>query len=151
MSEPPRAPTSVPTSVPVPVPAVPTSSTSRILVIDDDADLRLLLEMVLSDAGYRVLLAQDGQEGLLLLHAPDHVTCILLDMRMPVMDGWQFARAYHALPPPRNNAPIVVCTAAEAALRSAAEVGARHAIGKPFSIDQLLATVCSAAGPPARA
>jgi CheY-like chemotaxis protein len=65
--------------------------------------------------------------------APD---VILLDMRMPVMDGWQFASAYRELPGPR--ARVVAMTAARDAARSGAEIGADGNLAKPFELDDLL-------------
>ena len=63
---------------------------------------------------------------------------ILLDMCMPVMNGWEFAKQFHATY--GEAAPIVVITAAEQALQSAREVGAGGALPKPFDVDMLLKT-----------
>ena len=60
-------------------------------------------------------------------------------MKMPLMDGWEFARRYHQLPQPKP--PIVVLTAAHDAARRATEVGAEGYLAKPFAIDQLLDVV----------
>jgi PAS domain S-box-containing protein len=64
---------------------------------------------------------------------------VLLDMKMPVMDGWKFALAYRTMS--GDPAPIVVVTAAEDARKRAEEIGAVGWIGKPFELDVLLATV----------
>jgi two-component system chemotaxis response regulator CheY len=72
------------------------------------------------------------------MHHPD---LVLLDMRMPVMDGWAFARAYRELPAPR--APIVVMTAAPDARHRAAEVEADGFVGKPFDLSELVSAVRS--------
>jgi CheY-like chemotaxis protein len=62
-----------------------------VLVVEDDDDARETLEMVLENSGYDVLTAHDGKEALEILHEhPDDVALILLDVLMPVMDGWQF-------------------------------------------------------------
>ena len=76
-----------------------------ILVVDDDEDLLTLVAMVLSDEGYTVATARDGLEGLREVEheMPD---LILLDMKMPVMNGWRFASELRARYPRR--APIVV-------------------------------------------
>jgi CheY-like chemotaxis protein len=68
-------------------------SERRVLLVDDDVDLRESLAEALEEEGYRVLRAANGQEalGLLRSEAPPHV--ILLDLLMPVMNGWQFCEA----------------------------------------------------------
>ena len=80
-----------------------------ILVVEDDADLRFLIAESLTDEGYTVVTAPHGAAALDCV-ARARPSAILLDMRMPVMDGWAFARAYRARPGP--HAPIIVCTAA---------------------------------------
>ena len=115
------------------------------LVVEDDPDLRLLEAEILSGAGYWVVAAADGVEALELAAATPPVL-ILLDMRMPRMDGWQFATAFRA----RHGTacPIVVVTAAEDARRRAAEVGAAGFLEKPFDLDEVLREVERFAGPP---
>jgi two-component system chemotaxis response regulator CheY len=109
-----------------------------VLVVDDDEAILDVVQMVLSEAGYEVLTAADGAEALAAAdRRPPRV--ILLDMRMPVMDGWQFARAYRQAPGP--HAPIVVVTAAVDAARRAAEVDAEDVLPKPFRVEELLAVV----------
>ena len=120
----------------------------RVLVIEDEPDLRALMELVLEDRGYTVLTACDGREGLELLgsNRPD---VILLDMKMPVMDGWEFARRYRATF--EDRAPIVVVTAAEDLRARADEIGATKALGKPVELDTLFATIEDATSGAARA
>ena len=110
----------------------------RILIVDDDDSIRELVELVLSDRGYEVLTAADGQTALSLA-ASTAPALILLDMRMPVMDGWAFASAYHARPGP--HAPIVVVTAARDASASAAQIAADAWIAKPFDLEALASLV----------
>ena len=109
--------------------------TRRVLVVDDDSDIRDLVFMVLVDEGYDVLLAPDGQVALHFAseHPPD---VILLDYNMPVCDGPTFAAAYRRQPPP--HAPIVLVTASHEAARRAAEVRADDFLGKPFELPRLL-------------
>lgn len=109
-----------------------------VLVVEDDQDLSSLLEMVLADAGYRVRTAPDGRAALAAV-AEEMPGVILLDMRMPVMNGWEFARAFRA----RHGraCPIVVVTAAENARLRAEEIGAEGWLAKPFDLDDVLATV----------
>ncbi|HEU5314529.1 MAG TPA: response regulator [Chloroflexota bacterium] len=114
-----------------------------ILVVDDDSNIRELLCDALGDEGYDVLPAGNGQEALdslrrLLPHRPG---LILLDMNMPVLDGWGFAGAYRRFPMPPAHAPIVVCTAGHAAARCAAEVGADGYLSKPFDLSTLFRTL----------
>ncbi len=117
--------------------------TPRILVVEDDDSIRDLVDLVLSGAGYEVLTATDGAAALQVVGTtrPD---LVLLDMRMPIMDGWEFARRYRARPEP--HAPIVVLTAARDAANRAAEIHANGYLGKPFDVDELLALVSHHAG-----
>jgi two-component system chemotaxis response regulator CheY len=114
------------------------SRRTRILVVDDDPDIRTMLELTLVAEGLEVLTAPHGAAALELLEAPgaQRPDAIVLDMRMPVMDGWTFAARYRELPPPHS--PIVVVTAAVDAAKSAAQIGAQASVPKPFAIDDLL-------------
>jgi DNA-binding response OmpR family regulator len=111
-----------------------------VLVIDDDRDLLDLVSFALEDEGYKVETAANGREGLekVRREMPD---LILLDMKMPLMDGWQFAQEFHARFD--EKAPIVVLTAAENARKRAAEIGAQGWIGKPFDLDDLSRVVAT--------
>jgi DNA-binding response OmpR family regulator len=114
------------------------ASENPILVVDDDESILDLLEMVLEDEGYSVVLARNGADALDKLEriAP---ALILLDMRMPEMDGWQFAEAYRQAH--TQVAPIVVITAASDAAERAAQIAADGYLGKPFDLDELVAVV----------
>jgi len=118
-----------------------------VLVVDDDEGIREAIDMTLSDEGYEVVTASDGADA---LTAADHrpPSLILLDMRMPVMDGWAVARALRVK---GIDVPIVVMTAAESAKRWADEVGAEGYLAKPFGLDDLLAAVERFRGPTGRA
>lgn len=109
----------------------------RILVVDDDEHIVEFVSWALSDEGYQVLTAANGAVALDMVRecSPD---LILLDMRTPVMDGWQFARSYRELPGP--HAPIVVFSATRDAAQSAAEIAASGFLAKPFQLDELLET-----------
>jgi CheY-like chemotaxis protein len=109
-----------------------------VLVIDDDDSIRELVEMALRDEGYDVLTAQHGGAALSLL-GRESPGLILLDMRMPVMDGWEFARLYRAQPGP--HVPIVVITAAHEVAERAAQVAADDFLAKPFNIEDLVEIV----------
>ena len=109
-----------------------------VLVVEDDPDMRQLVEAILMDEGYRVFTAQDGQAALEQV-AQELPGVILLDMRMPQMNGWEFARAFRDHY--GRGAPIVVLTAAADAGKRAAEVEAEGYLGKPFQLDDLLQIV----------
>lgn len=117
-----------------------------VLVVEDDQDLLLLLEMILGDAGHRVRTASDGRIALAQV-AEEMPAVILLDMRMPVMNGWEFAREFHARY--GRACPIVVVTAAENAAARAEEIGADDWLSKPFELDDVLHAVARHTGRPA--
>jgi CheY-like chemotaxis protein len=108
-----------------------------ILVVDDDTEILAMLRDFLEGEGLVVRTAANGAEALELLEelAP---ALILLDMRMPVLDGWGFAEQCRER---RHAYPIVVMTAAESAERWAEEIGATAYIAKPFDVDELLQTI----------
>lgn len=113
----------------------------RVLVVDDDDTIRELVTMALEDEGYATATARHGQEALTLIGQMP-VDLILLDMRMPVMDGSEFARAYHAGPGP--HAPIIVLTAGRNAAEVSAQTQASGFLAKPFELSELLALVAKA-------
>lgn len=108
-----------------------------VLVVDDDPYILEFVELVLSDEGYQVETALNGQRALDLVQRSS-VDLILLDMRMPVMDGWEFAAALAGEP---IRVPVIVMTAAADAERRRAEIGAQACLAKPFELDDLIATV----------
>jgi two-component system, chemotaxis family, chemotaxis protein CheY len=117
-----------------------------ILVVDDDVSILEMVMQILRAEGYSVVGAKNGVEGLAQVdrRAP---SLILLDMRMPRMDGWEFAAALRK----RGIAsPVVVMTAADNAKRWADEVHADGFVMKPFEILELLASVEKHRRPPPR-
>ena len=121
-----------------------TSPAGRVLVIDDDPRILSFVCQALELEGYEVQAAPDGAAALDLLWQfwdcqPD---VILLDMRMPSVDGWRFVEAYRVLPV--KQASIVVMTAAWRAEDWAAEVDADDVLAKPFDLDELLDRVAHA-------
>jgi two-component system, chemotaxis family, chemotaxis protein CheY len=114
-----------------------------ILIVEDDPDLREAVAAILIWEGYRVAVASNGQEALQALAATSATDApspgvVLLDMRMPILDGWGMARA---LQEQGLKIPIVVMTDARRAWSWAQEVGAVEYLPKPFGIDDLLATI----------
>jgi CheY-like chemotaxis protein len=113
-------------------------TSQQVLVVDDDEGIRELVAMALCCAGYEVISAPDGAAALELL-ATSRPAVILLDMLMPHVDGWEFARLYEQRPGP--HAPIIVLTAARDAQARAAEIKANAWLAKPFHLDALFACV----------
>ena len=108
-----------------------------ILVIDDDDAIRMTVADLLELEGYAVVTAVNGADGLSVLERTDPAL-ILLDMRMPVLDGWGFARA---LREQGRQVPVVVMTAAQDARRWAREIDAADVVPKPFDLVDLLSAV----------
>jgi len=113
-----------------------------ILIVDDDPDLREFLQLMLTSMGFEVTSAANGQEALDDMEGHDH-DLILLDMKMPVMNGWEFCRALKGRD---SRPPIVVLTAAPDPAGRAAEVQAEGWLGKPFEYADLEAIVRRFAG-----
>ncbi|HYX36714.1 MAG TPA: response regulator [Oligoflexus sp.] len=109
-----------------------------ILVIEDDDYCRDLLDQILTMNGYIVKVAHNGLEGLDMLHRvrPD---LILLDMKMPVMNGWEFSRRLRL--EKNNTVPFVIVSAAEDIQTRAQETGANGWLEKPFELESLLTIV----------
>jgi CheY-like chemotaxis protein len=104
----------------------------RVLVIDDEADVRLLYRVNLRHAGYEVLEAEDGDHGIeaALEHLPD---AVVLDLMMPRTDGFEVLRTLRAHPE-ASEVPVLVLTAdaRSADHRRCYELGADDVITKPF-------------------
>jgi two-component system response regulator (stage 0 sporulation protein F) len=110
-------------------------SLGRILVVDDDSEVRQLLRDFLSDRGYDVVVAESGLEALSTLDTqrPD---LVLLDVAMPEMDGLETLKRMVMLDPP---VPVIMVTAnADISLTSKLlAIGAVDYIPKPFDLDYL--------------
>lgn len=113
------------------------SSPGRILLVEDDEALRGVLAEVLADEGYDVLCASNGKEALDRL-ARSHADLILLDLVMPVMDGWAFRDAQR-LDAHLANIPTVVLSASyppdSARIRA---LEAEEVLSKPVSMEHLI-------------
>ena len=112
-------------------------SVSPILVVDDDPSILSTISEILGFEGYKVETATNGAEALRAVERT-RPSLVLLDMRMPVLDGWGFA---DALKERGMRLPILVMTAAQNAHRWAAVIGADGHVAKPFDIDDLLNAV----------
>jgi len=118
-----------------------------VLVVDDDPDIRELLFTALEDEGFEVVPAGNGREALTIIQTfrPD---VIVLDLMMPVMDGWQFANELRARDEGDEDIPIVLLSAARDLATHAKTLAAADIIEKPFDLAELLpkiARVASAA------
>lgn len=114
---------------------------AKILIVDDAAFMRRLLEQILRAAGYEVACAVDGQECLDMVGAekPD---LVIMDRNMPRMDGLEAIRALRADPVTRS-LPVLVASASaqDADIAEMEAAGADGRVTKPFQAQQLLATV----------
>ncbi len=115
----------------------------RVLVVDDAALNRRLLDRALHDEGYDVVLAEDGQQALTILRAPaSPIDVVLLDILMPVLDGYQTLHQIKSDPTLRH-LPVIMITAVdglESAVRCI-ELGATDYLPKPFNAALLRARV----------
>jgi len=112
---------------------------SKVLIVDDEPDVLLLLRVNLEAAGYQTVLAADGETALIKIDEsqPD---VVLLDIMMPVMDGWGVLRALAE----RDRAPRVVVVSAKSSDRDivrALTAGALDYVTKPFDPDDLVEIV----------
>jgi CheY-like chemotaxis protein len=114
-----------------------TPNTPTIMVIEDDQDILSTLESFLEGEGYRVQAAANGHEALEAIKVSGQLPAlILLDMRMPVLDGWQFAAAFREQY--GGAAPLVVMSAAADTAQRAQEIGASGWLSKPFHLSALI-------------
>lgn len=109
----------------------------RVLVVDDEPAIRETVSAMLEIEGYQVAEAANGADALHAMETarPD---VILLDMRMPVLDGWGFAAELRRR---GHGTPIVVMTAARDAARWARDIAAAAFVAKPFGFDDLISAV----------
>ena len=105
------------------------------LVVEDEAYLCDLIADVLESDGHVTRKASNGRDALALLEARKP-QLILLDLMMPIMDGWEFMSAMKSKPE-LADIPVIIITAIYDARRTQQETGARAVITKPFDIDQL--------------
>jgi CheY-like chemotaxis protein len=116
----------------------------RVLVVDDDGRVRQVLASTLHVAGYEVQAAEDGADALVLLERwqPD---LILLDLRMPGMDGWAFRREQLA-DDSLAAIPVVLLSGADDAEYARDRLTVAAVLPKPFDIHEMLAMVYRFAG-----
>ena len=111
-------------------------SVSTVLLVHDDATLRDIIRDALDLEGYQVLLAENGRQALDILSRM-HADVIVLDGRMPVMDGWAFLEEYRARPGPQ--VPTISMSMDNRPLPTDAEVS------KPFDLNNFLDVLAQSA------
>ncbi len=115
-----------------------------VLLVDDDQDLRDSIAELLRQRGYVVATAEDGHAALAVIAGNGMPCVVLLDLVMPVMDGWKFLAAVQA-DPHLSAIPIVIASAHAATHAPSGIAGVLH---KPFDLDELFAVVARHCGPP---
>jgi len=119
------------------------TSSFTVLVVEDDADTRDSLAEVLQEDGFVVLTASNGREAFEILHnASTKPSVILLDMMMPVMDGWEFRKAQRD-DPELASIPVAVFSAQPNIEAAARVLEAAACFRKPLSLDDLIDTLDS--------
>ncbi len=119
----------------------------RILIVEDDPALRATLAEVLEERGYDVASVGDGRQALEALAAIPAPSAILLDLAMPVMDGWAFRAAQRRDPRLAGIPTIVLSASLDADGRSLDMLAAADALAKPFDLDRLLGALRRACAP----
>ena len=120
-----------------------------ILIVEDDADNRMQLRDFLTGEGFVVHAAREGQHALHLLDRMERPDLILLDYKMPVMDGKQFLTLLRRIPS-LQSVPVVILSAATREW-SGAHLEVEEVLSKPIDLEMLRATVTRILAPPARA
>ncbi len=110
---------------------------THVLVVDDDAALRWMVASFLEQEGFTVQTAGSGTSALEHIER-ERPSLILLDMHLPEMDGWEFARLLRER---QIDVPIVVMTAAAEARMWASQIGAAAYVTKPLSLPLLLSRI----------
>jgi CheY-like chemotaxis protein len=120
-----------------------TPSERGVLVVDDDVDIRSVMCELLTDEGYQVKTAMNGREALATLAnwRPD---VILLDLMMPIMDGWTFLNSRQSNCKLRQ-IPVIVMSASHTLSRGDERLAVADMVAKPFEIDAVLTKVAALA------
>lgn len=114
---------------------------SAVLVVEDNRDLQNLYKAAIRNEGFEPVLANDGLEALNLLKSSSVVpNLIILDLMMPVMDGWQFMEEFNR-DPSINKIPVVVCSASKSNPPPNVKV-----MRKPVDLERLLEVLNSYCG-----
>jgi DNA-binding response OmpR family regulator len=116
----------------------------RVLIVEDDPDLLVVLRVNLTAMGVEPILAGDGRTAISRIQA-ERPDAVVLDVMLPGIDGWSVLEDLHAMGDP---VPIVVCSAKKDIedMERARELGATGYVVKPFDIDRLIDAVMEAVG-----
>lgn len=120
-----------------------TKTATSVLVVDDEPQVVWMLQFSLEAEGYRTYAARNGQEALDEIEE-QRPSLMLLDIMMPVMDGWSVLERLRQLP--EDERPRVIVVSARSSLRDrakATELGADAFVAKPFSVDELMGVIHS--------
>ena len=109
-----------------------------VLIVEDDADLREMMAQLLALEGFQTAAVANGREALDYLHGTNAPDLILLDLMMPVMDGWEFCRHQQA-DPSLSQVPVIVLSAVDQS--RVADVNAAAFLKKPLDFDRLIRLV----------
>ena len=113
----------------------------KILIVDDQADFRMMLTTFLEDAGYAIVCAANGREALSYLYCCAELPgLILLDVAMPVMTGWDFLRAQQSYAT-LASIPVVLLSARGDTRQDGAGCTPAAYLQKPIDLNNLLATI----------
>jgi PAS domain S-box-containing protein len=116
---------------------VPGKTYPSILIVEDDAEIRQSLAEILREEGFKIAVASNGAEALRWLNTGLRPSVVLLDLMMPVMDGWEFRRRQLANPA-YSSIPVVLLTGVEATVQAVEQLKALGSVTKPFTIEPLL-------------
>ena len=115
------------------------SAKAAILVVDDDRNVCDLISSILGERGYRTIVAGNGREALAYLRGREaHPGLILLDLMMPVMNGWEFRRAQQD-DPSIADIPVAIITGMPGVEGKASAIGAVDVLYKPSRVESLSA------------
>lgn len=114
---------------------------ARILLVEDDLDVRGTLAELLEEHGYEVVCAGNGEEALAELSSPAAPSAILLDLAMPVMDGWTFRRRQRSDPRLAAIPTVVISANVPSDAREVLGLGAAAVLAKPFDLERLVETL----------
>jgi CheY-like chemotaxis protein len=115
------------------------ATTVKILVVEDDERIQRLVEIVLRGEGYSVLQAGDGQRALELINS-ERPDLVLLDLMLPVLDGWTLRRRLRE-EPDTAAIPVILMSAVRNLPETARELGVADYLSKPFAVDDLIRSV----------
>jgi CheY-like chemotaxis protein len=123
------------------------SKTPHVLIVDDDGDLRRSLGEALAEAGYQVGSVANGHEALVVMRTLPLPDVILLDLLMPVMNGWQFCQAKRDNPAIAGIPVIAMSAAVSSDPGSPYFIEVQDFIAKPLELDELLEKLNACTGP----